>query len=164
MCRNIKPLFNFAPPATEDEVRASALQFVRKVSGFTKPSKANEAAFELAVDEVTAVTRKLLESLVTDAEPKDRDVEAMKRKEKSLKRFAILATFLACASAPASAQHLPPQCRAETDGKALETGSHRFQANGVRFWYCIAGNETSMAAPVVFLHGGPGANSHVFAM
>ena len=88
MCRNIKPLFNFEPPTTNDEVHASALQFVRKVSGFTKPSKANEQAFQLAVEEVTAVTRKLLDSLVTEAAPKDRETEAAKRKEKSLRRFA----------------------------------------------------------------------------
>ena len=88
MCRNIKPLFNFEPPTSEDEVRASALQFVRKVSGFTKPSRANEAAFNQAVDDVTAVTRTLLDSLVTEAAPKDREVEAAKRKEKSLRRYA----------------------------------------------------------------------------
>ena len=88
MCRNIKPLFNFEPPTTTDEVHASALQFVRKVSGFTKPSKANEQAFQLAVEEVSAATRKLLDSLVTEAAPKDRETEAAKRKEKSLRRFA----------------------------------------------------------------------------
>lgn len=87
MCRNIKPLFNFEPPATEDEIRASALQFVRKVSGYTKPSKANEAAFDLAVERVTAVTRDLVASLVTDAQPKDRAIEAARAKEKSLRRF-----------------------------------------------------------------------------
>ena len=88
MCRNIKPLFNFEPPVTEDEVRASALQFVRKVSGFTKPSKANEEVFNRAVDEVTAVTRNLLASLVTNAEPKDREVEAAKAKARSQERYA----------------------------------------------------------------------------
>ena len=87
MCRNIKPLFNFEPPTTEDEVRASALQFVRKVSGFTKPSKANEAAFDRAVEQVTAVTRELLHDLVTQAPPKDRDIEAARRREASLKRY-----------------------------------------------------------------------------
>ena len=87
MCRNIKPLFNFAPPVTEDEVRAAALQFVRKVSGYTKPSKANEAAFERAVDDVAAVTRELLAALVTDAAPKDREVEAERRKAHSVRRF-----------------------------------------------------------------------------
>ena len=71
MCRNIKPLFNFAPPATDDEVRASALQFVRKVSGFTKPSKANEEAFNAAVDEVTAAARRRIENRVTTAPPRD---------------------------------------------------------------------------------------------
>ena len=88
MCRNIKPLFNFEPPTTEDEVRASALQFVRKVSGFSKPSKANEAAFEAAVERVTEVTRELLDSLVTQAPPRDREVEIAKRKEKAAKRYA----------------------------------------------------------------------------
>ena len=87
MCRNIRPLFNFEPPVTDDEVRAAALQYVRKVSGYTRPSKANEAAFERAVDEVTAVTRKLLSSLVTDAAPKDREVEAERRKARSARRF-----------------------------------------------------------------------------
>jgi hypothetical protein len=88
MCRNIRELHNFAPPATEDEVRAAALQYVRKVSGSTKPSKANEAAFARAVDRVTEVTAELLAELVTQAPPKDREVEAAKRRERSLKRFA----------------------------------------------------------------------------
>jgi len=87
MCRNIRPLFNFEPPATEEEIRASALQFVRKVSGYNKPSKANEVAFDLAVDRVTDVTRELLEALVTEAAPKDREEEARKRREKALARF-----------------------------------------------------------------------------
>ena len=87
MCRNIKPLFNFEPPTTEDEVRASALQFVRKVSGFTKPSKANEAAFDDAVDRVTAVTRELLATLVTQAPPRDREVEIAKLKARAAKRY-----------------------------------------------------------------------------
>jgi hypothetical protein len=87
MCRNIKTLFNFEPPATEEEVRAASLQFVRKLSGFTKPSKANEAAFDLAVEEVTAVAQKLLASLVTNAEPKDREVEAEKARARSAERF-----------------------------------------------------------------------------
>lgn len=88
MCRNIKPLFNFEPPTTEDEVHASALQFVRKVSGFTKPSKANEAAFNAAVAQVTEVTRELLGALVTQAPPRDREVEIAKRKAKAAKRYA----------------------------------------------------------------------------
>lgn len=88
MCRNIKTLFNFEPPATEDEIHASALQFVRKVSGFNKPSQANEAAFDLAVDEVSAVARKLLLSLHTHAAPRGREVEAEKAKERSRLRFA----------------------------------------------------------------------------
>jgi hypothetical protein len=88
MCRNIKTLHNFSPPATEDEIRASSLQFVRKLSGFTKPSKANEEAFNRAVDKVTAAAHELLDSLVTNAPPRHRAVEAMKAKERSIKRFA----------------------------------------------------------------------------
>jgi hypothetical protein len=87
MCRNIKVLANFEPPASDDEVRASALQFVRKLSGTTKPSRANEDAFNRAVDEVTSSARKLLDSLVTTASPRDREVEARKAKERSLRRF-----------------------------------------------------------------------------
>jgi hypothetical protein len=87
MCRNIKPLFNFEPPTTDDEIRASALQFVRKVSGFTKPSKANEDAFDRAVDQISAVTRELIDALVTNAPPKDREVEAMKARERSAQRY-----------------------------------------------------------------------------
>jgi hypothetical protein len=88
MCRNIKPLFNFTPPASEDEVRASALQFVRKVSGFTKPSKANEDAFNLAVDEVTAAAQRLIDSLVTNAPPRDREEYAAKMRARSAERYA----------------------------------------------------------------------------
>lgn len=88
MCRNIKTLANFEPPATNDEVRASALQFVRKLSGTTKPSKANEAAFNQAVDEVTTAARRLIDSLEIKAPPKDREEEMRKAKERSLKRFA----------------------------------------------------------------------------
>ena len=88
MCRNIHTLFNFEPPATEDEVRGAALQYVRKVSGFTKPSQANEAAFERAVDEVAEATARLLASLVTNAPPKDREVEAARKRERAAKRFA----------------------------------------------------------------------------
>ena len=88
MCRNIKTLANFEPPATEDEVRASALQFVRKLSGTTRPSRANEAAFERAVDEVTAAARSLLASLETNAAPRNREVEMRKAQERSRKRFA----------------------------------------------------------------------------
>ena len=87
MCRNIKPLFNFAPPATEDEVRASALQFVRKVSGFTKPSKANEQAFDEAVAEVTAAAGRLIQSLVTTAPPKTREEMAAKARERAAERY-----------------------------------------------------------------------------
>ena len=88
MCRNIKQLHNFDPPANEEEVHDAALQFVRKVSGSTKPSKANEEAFETAVAEVTAATRKLLDSLVTNAPPKNREEEAAKRRAKYEARFA----------------------------------------------------------------------------
>jgi hypothetical protein len=88
MCRNIKTLFNFEPPATEDEINASALQFVRKLSGFNKPSQANAAAFELAVDEVSQAARKLLTSLHTHAPARDREIEAEKAKERARERFA----------------------------------------------------------------------------
>jgi len=88
MCRNIKTLANFEPPATDDEVRASALQFVRKLSGTTKPSRLNEEAFNEAVDEVTAAANKLIHSLKTSAPPRNREVEMRKAKERSLKRFA----------------------------------------------------------------------------
>jgi hypothetical protein len=87
MCRNIKNLFNFDPPVTEDEIRASSLQFVRKISGFTKPSKANEAAFLAAVDQVSATARRLLSSLETTAPPKDREEEAAKAKARAAARF-----------------------------------------------------------------------------
>jgi hypothetical protein len=87
MCRNIKTLFNFAPPATEQEVQAAALQFVRKLSGFTAPSKTNERAFERAVVETTRVAQRLLESLVTTAAPRDREVEAARAKARSVQRF-----------------------------------------------------------------------------
>ena len=88
MCRNIKTLANFEPPATDDEVRASALQFVRKLSGTTRPSRANEQVFERAVEEVTAAARTLLQSLQTNAAPRDRAIEASKAQERSRKRFA----------------------------------------------------------------------------
>ena len=88
MCRNIKTLANFEPPATTDEVRASALQFVRKLSGTTHPSRVNAAAFDQAVEEVTIAARKLVDSLKTSAPPRNREDEARKAKERSLKRFA----------------------------------------------------------------------------
>jgi hypothetical protein len=88
MCRNIKVLYNFAPPATEDEVEAAALQYVRKISGFTKPSHANAEAFDRAVAEVTEASQRLLASLVTNAAPKDRETEAERRRARSAKRFA----------------------------------------------------------------------------
>lgn len=87
MCRNIKTLYNFDPPATTDEVNASAIQFVRKVSGMNKPSQANEEAFELAVERVAAAAQEMLNSLVTHAHPRDREIEAQKAKERSAIRF-----------------------------------------------------------------------------
>jgi hypothetical protein len=88
MCRNIRTLYNFAPPASEDEVRAAALQYVRKISGFAKPSRANEAAFARAVEAVTAASEQLLAALETTAPPKDREVEAAKARERAAKRYA----------------------------------------------------------------------------
>lgn len=92
MCRNMKTLFNFVPPATEAEMRASALQFVRKVSGSTKPSQANEAAFSRAVDDVTAIVTELISSLVTSAPPKNREEEAAKARARAERRFGPAAT------------------------------------------------------------------------
>ena len=91
MCRNIRTLYNFEPPATEEEVRSAAVQYVRKISGFTKPSQANEEAFERAVDEVAEVSSRLLDSLVTTAAPKDREVEAEKARERGRQRFGAAA-------------------------------------------------------------------------
>jgi hypothetical protein len=88
MCRNIRTLHNFDPPANEDEIRASALQYVRKISGFSKPSQANTEAFERAVDDVAAISARLLDELVTNAPPKDREVEAAKAKARSAARYA----------------------------------------------------------------------------
>jgi hypothetical protein len=88
MCRNIRTLFNFEPPASEDEIRASALQFVRKLSGFAKPSRANEAAFNQAVDEVTEVARRLLQSLETSSPARNREVEAAKARARARERYA----------------------------------------------------------------------------
>ncbi len=89
MCRNIKTLYNFEPPATKDEVRAAALQFVRKLSGFNAPSKANEAAFNQAVDQVADIACNLLDALVTKASPRDRDVEAAKARARTTQRFGV---------------------------------------------------------------------------
>jgi hypothetical protein len=91
MCRNIKTLFNFDPPASDEEVRAASLQFVRKLSGFQKPSKLNEAAFEAAVDDVARVATRLLDSLVTAADPRDREIEARKARARAQKRFGVAA-------------------------------------------------------------------------
>ena len=90
MCRNIHTLYNFEPPATRDEVEAASLQYVRKVSGFTKPSQANEEAFMRAIEEVTAASQRLLEALVTNATPKDREVERERAKARAAKRFATV--------------------------------------------------------------------------
>jgi hypothetical protein len=87
MCRNIRPLFNFEPGATEEEIRAASLQFVRKISGFNQPSQANEAAFYSAVDEIAAIAGRLLDSLETTAAPKDREEEAVKARARSVRRF-----------------------------------------------------------------------------
>lgn len=87
MCRNIKPLYNFAPPATDEEIRAASLQFVRKITGFNKPAKVNEEAFENAVDQVALISKNLLASLVTTATPRDREIEALKAKERAKLRF-----------------------------------------------------------------------------
>lgn len=89
MCRNIRPLFNFAPPATEEEVRAAALQYVRKVSGVSKPSQVNQAQFDNAVAEVAEVTRRLVETLVTNAPPRDRDEEREKARVRNVRRFGV---------------------------------------------------------------------------
>jgi hypothetical protein len=88
MCRNIRTLFNFDPPATDEEIRAAAVQFVRKLSGFSKPSHANEAVFERAVDDVSGVARRLIDSLVTSAEPRDREEWAARAKARAAERFA----------------------------------------------------------------------------
>jgi hypothetical protein len=91
MCRNIKTLFNFAPPATEDEVRAASLQFVRKLSGFNSPSKANQAAFDQAIEDVTRAATALLASMVTHAEPRDREIEALRARARNATRFKRVA-------------------------------------------------------------------------
>ena len=87
MCRNIRTLFNFEPPATDEEIRAASVQFVRKLSGFTKPSRANAAAFDQAVDDVSGIARRLIDSLVTEAPPRDRDVVAARARAEAVKRF-----------------------------------------------------------------------------
>ncbi len=92
MCRNIKPLFNFEPAVTDEELRAASLQFVRKVSGYNSPSQANQEVFDRAVDEIAEVTRRLMDELTTAAPPKDREIEAQKARERSAKRFATQAS------------------------------------------------------------------------
>jgi hypothetical protein len=88
MCRNIRPLFNFEPPATDDEIRAASLQFVRKLSGFTRPSQANEAAFEQAIDEIATVARRLVDSLTTSAQPRNRDEWAARARARAAERYS----------------------------------------------------------------------------
>jgi hypothetical protein len=102
MCRNIRPLHNFQPPSSEDEIRAAAIQYVRKVGGFTKPSKANAAAFERAVAAVSATTQQLLDELVTTAPPKDREVEAARARARSAARYALQGPTAAGGRAPAA--------------------------------------------------------------
>jgi hypothetical protein len=92
MCRNIKTLHNFEPPATDEEIHASSLQFVRKLAGFTRPSKANEVAFDRAVDQVSKTARELIDSLITNAPPRDRETEALKARAQSAERFRSAAT------------------------------------------------------------------------
>lgn len=108
MCRNIKTLANFDPPATHDEIRASALQFVRKLSGMNQPSRANEAAFARAVDEVTASAERLIAALTVNAAPRNRDIEAMKARERSRRRFAIVLFAVFASGWLAAAQPTQP--------------------------------------------------------
>ncbi len=108
MCRNIKTLANFDPPATHDEIRASALQFVRKLSGMKRPSKANEAAFDRAVDEVTIAAERLIASLATNAPPRNRDVEAEKARQRSRRRFASV-ILVVCAFSDHYNCPIPPK-------------------------------------------------------
>jgi hypothetical protein len=89
MCRNIRPLFNYEPPASEEDIRAAALQYVRKISGFTRPSKANEAAFQAAVDAVAAASSALLQALETNAAPRDRGIEILRARERNQRRFSV---------------------------------------------------------------------------
>ena len=119
MCRNIKTLFNFEPPVTDEEIRAASLQFVRKLSGFTRPSKANEPAFELAVDRTAEVARVLLGSLVTTASPRDRDAEAARARKRAAVRFGVQAGAIACLVAlPVLAGALPALADAAADAAA----------------------------------------------
>src|SRR3954468_15216713 len=120
MCRNIHTLFNYEPSATDEEVRDAALQYVRKISGFTKPSQANEEAFARAVDDVTEVTRRLVDSLVTTAEPKDREVEAARRKARAAERFA--------APSAAWAQRPSPSTSAGRSAGKMGSGSGNLRA------------------------------------
>src|SRR3979409_981721 len=111
MCRNIKTLHNFQPPATDDEIRASALQFVRKLSGFARPSKATQQAFDRAVDQVTQVAHELLHSLVSNAPPRDRDVEAAKARARAAERFRVEARGAPARAGPAAGRARAPASR-----------------------------------------------------
>ncbi|MCA9243672.1 MAG: DUF2277 domain-containing protein [Phycisphaerales bacterium] len=125
MCRNIKTLFNFEPPATNDEVRASALQFVRKLSGFTKPSQANQEAFDRAVDEVTAVAHRLLDSLVTNAAPRDRETEAAKARARAAERYGRAAAPRPRATSAAAKPAGKPKRAGRPKPGAPRTGASR---------------------------------------
>src|SRR3954469_11646734 len=134
MCRNIRPLFNFDPPVTDDEVQAASLQFVRKISGFTRPSKANEAAFDQAVDEVADAARRLVDSLVTSAPARDRDVEAAKAKARAAERYAREASSRCCACSNA--------CR--TWGAPSRSGRSSFRTRPVRILITANRSPTSI--------------------
>lgn len=121
MCRNIKTLANFDPPATQDEIRASALQFVRKLSGMNRPSKANEAAFDRAVDEVTAAAERLIASLTTNAPPRNRDVEAEKARTRSRRRFASVILVVIAASSLMASQSVPAELTPQAAAAARAT-------------------------------------------
>jgi hypothetical protein len=152
MCRNIKPLFNYEPTVTSDEVRAASLQFVRKVSGFTKPSHANQAAFDHAVGEVAQVVQRLMDSLVTAAEPRDRDEEAARAKARAVKRFARTAVLLLASLAGAGS--LAAQ---QPDSLSLDRlfASAEFQARGAgQVRWLDNGGGYSALAPSTQLQGG----------
>ena len=119
MCRNIKTLFNFDPPATDEEIRAASLQFVRKLSGFNKPSKTNEAAFHQAIEEVAAIARSLIDSLETSAEPRDREIEAQRARARAAARFGTACALLlatAASSPPRVINHPPILLKADAAG------------------------------------------------
>ncbi len=119
MCRNIKPLYHFDPPATDDEIRAAALQFVRKVSGFTKPSQANQGAFDQAVDEVTAAVQALFGSLTTTAPLRDREVEAAKARDQSRRRFGTTTPITPGGATSRPGVHYSPNDQQHPPGEPL---------------------------------------------